>query len=137
MNVTLSDRRRALASALGCAACVLSFRVGTAVAADPVQARQDLKAMGVDYTEQNFAKVVGSGDMIATRLFLDAGMDVNAGGGAAIGLAAGRGQTEMVRYLLSKGARPTPDALTYARTRGHKDVEKILLDAGATEGRTR
>ena len=49
--------------------------------------------MGVDYTEQKLAKVVGSGDMVATRLFLDAGMDVNAGGGAVIGLAAGRVQT--------------------------------------------
>jgi len=45
----------------------------------------------------------------------------------------GRGQTKMVQYLLSKGAKPTSNALQYARTRGHKDIEKILIDAGAKE----
>jgi hypothetical protein len=104
-----------------------------AAAADPVQARKDLKAMGVDYNGQEFAKAAGKGDMTAVQLFLDAGMDVNTGGGAAIGLAAGRGQTKMVQFLLSKGAKPTSNALQYARTRGHKDIEKILLDAGAKE----
>jgi hypothetical protein len=33
----------------------------------------------------------------------------------------------------AKGAKPTSDALQYARTRGHKDIEKILIDAGAKE----
>jgi hypothetical protein len=106
---------------------------GPAVAADAVQARKDLKAMGIDYNGQEFAKAAGNGDMTAVQLFLDAGMDVNAGGGAAIGLAAGRGKTEMVKFLLSKGAKPTSSALQYARTRGHKDIEKILVDAGAKE----
>jgi ankyrin repeat protein len=39
----------------------------------------------------------------------------------------------MVQFLLSKGAKPTSNALQYARTRGHKDIEKILVDAGAKE----
>jgi uncharacterized protein len=106
---------------------------GTAAAADAVQARKDIKAMGIEYTEQDFAKAAGNGDLVAVQLFIDAGMDVNSGGGAAIGLAAGRGQTRMVQYLLSKGAKPTSNALQYARTRGHKDIEKILVDAGAKE----
>jgi ankyrin repeat protein len=106
---------------------------GVAAAADPVQARKDLKAMGIDYNGQEFAKAAGNGDMTAVQLFLDGGMDVNTGGGAAIGLAAGRGQTKMVQFLLSKGAKPTANSLQYARTRGHKDIEKILLDAGAKE----
>jgi len=106
---------------------------GPSAAADPVQARKDIKARGIEYSEQDFAKAAGNGDMTAVQLFLDAGMDVNSGGGAAIGLAAGRGQTKMVQYLLSKGAKPTSNALQYARTRGHKDIEKILLDAGAKE----
>lgn len=105
----------------------------TAAAVDPVQARKDLKAMGVEYNSQEFAKAAGNDDMTAVKLFLDAGMDVNAGGGAAIGLAAGRGRTKMVQFLLSKGAKPTSSSLQYARTRGHKDIEKILLDAGAKE----
>lgn len=103
------------------------------MAADPVQARKDLKAMGVEYTAPDFAKVAGNGDMTAVQLFIDAGMDVNSGGGAALGLAAGRGQTKMVQFLLSKGAKPTSNSLQFARTRGHKDIEKILVDAGAKE----
>jgi uncharacterized protein len=102
-------------------------------AADPVEARKDLKQMGVEYTEQQFATSAGAGDMTAVKLFLDAGMDVNAGGGAALGLAAGRGQIDMVKLLLSKGAKPTSTALQYAKTRGHKEIEKILVDAGAKE----
>ena len=114
-------------------AVVLSSVSGRAVAADAVQARKDLKAMGMEYNGQEFAKAAGNGDMTAVHLFLDAGMDVDTGGGAAIGLAAGRGKTEMVKFLLSKGAKPTSAALQYARTRGHKDIEKILVDAGAKE----
>jgi ankyrin repeat protein len=71
--------------------------------------------------------------MTVVKLFLDAGMNVNAGGGAALGLAAGRGQIEMVKFLLSKGAKPTSNSLQFARTRGHKEIEKILIDAGAKE----
>ncbi len=114
-----------------CALCVVP--AAPATAADPVQARKEIKALGIEYTEQDFAKAAGNGDMVAVRLFIDAGMDVNSGGGAALGLASGRGQTKMVQYLLSRGARPTSSALQYARTRGHKDIEKILVDAGAKE----
>jgi len=103
------------------------------VAADPVAARKDIKQMGIEYTEQQFATSAGAGDMTAVNLFLDAGMDVNSGGGAALGLAAGRGQIEMVKHLLSKGAKPTSNSLQFARTRGHKEIEKILVDAGAKE----
>jgi uncharacterized protein len=134
MMKTWIVRGNRFASAL-ITACALGglFQVGVAAAADPVQARKDIKAMGSEYTEQDFAKAAGNGDMVAVQLFLDAGMDVNSGGGAALGLAAGRGQMKMVQFLLSKGAKPTSNALQYARTRGHKDVEKILLDAGAKE----
>jgi len=114
------------------AACI-SLNCGNAVAADAVQARKDIKAMGLEYTGQEFAKVAGNGDLTAIKLFLDAGMDINEGGGAALGLAAGRGKLEMVKFLLSKGAKPISNALQYARTRGYKDIETILVDAGAKE----
>lgn len=55
--------------------------------------------------------------MTALQLFLDAGMDVNKGGGAAIGIAAGRGKAAMVQFLLPRGAKPTANALQYARSR--------------------
>ncbi len=89
--------------------------------------------MGLEYTGPNFAKAAGNGDLTAVQLFLDAGMDVNEGGGAAIGLAAGRGKTAMVKFLLAKGAKPTSNALQYAKTRGYPDIEKMLVEAGAKE----
>jgi len=108
------------------------FRSNVAVA-DPLEARTALKQMGIEYTEQQFAISAGAGDMTAIKLFLDAGIDVNAGGGAALGLAAGRGRLEMVKLLLSKGAKPTSNSLQFARTRGYKDIENILVEAGAKE----
>jgi hypothetical protein len=102
-------------------------------AVNPVTARKDLQKMGIAYTEQQFATSAGAGDTTAVILFLDAGMDVNAGGGAALGVAAGRGRIGMVKLLLSKGAKPTSNALQYARTRGHKEIENLLVEAGAKE----
>lgn len=122
---------RAVAAAI--AISFSCFVTVDAFAADSVAARTELKKIGVEYTEQQFAKSAGAGDMVAVKLFLDGGMDVNAGGGAALGLAAGRGQIEMVKLLLTKGAKPTSNALQFARTRGHKAIEDILLQAGAKE----
>ena len=110
-----------------------SFLSGSAIATDAIQARKDIKDLRLEYSGQEFAKAAGNGDMTAVQLFLDAGMDVNAGASAAIGLAAGRGKKTMVLFLLSKGATPTSSALQYARTRGYQDIEKILADAGAKE----
>jgi uncharacterized protein len=109
------------------------LNVKATFAEDPVGARKQLIQIGVEYTEQQFATSAGAGDMTVVKLFLDAGINVNAGGGAALGLAAGRGQIEMVKFLLSKGAKPTSNSLQFARTRGHKEIEKILIDAGAKE----
>lgn len=122
-----------LSSVIAALAFFALFGANVTYAANPVEARKDLQQMGLEYTEQQFATSAGAGDMTAVNLFLDAGMDVNAGGGAALGLAAGRGQLEMVQLLMSKGAKPTSNALQYARTRGHKDIERILVEAGAKE----
>lgn len=109
------------------------FQADAALAADAIQARKDLQQLGIEYTEQQFAKSAGAGDKAAVQLFIDAGMDVNAGGSAALGLAAGRGQIEIVKLLLDKGAKPTSNALQFARTRGHKEIEQLLTEAGAKE----
>jgi ankyrin repeat protein len=110
----------------------MMIQASPAFAADPVKARTELHQMGVEYSEQQFAKSAGAGNRTAVELFLEAGMDVNAGG-AALGLAAGRGQLEMVKLLLAKGAKPTANALQFARTRGHAEIEKLLIEAGAKE----
>jgi len=134
MNKTDVGYRRILfAVAVAAFTCVVSFQSGVAVAADAVQARKDIKAMGLEYNGQAFATAAGNGDMTAVKLFLDAGMDVNEGGSAAIGVAAGRGKIEMVKFLLAKGSKATSNALQYARTRGHKDIEQMLVAAGAKE----
>ena len=125
-------RIRFMAAIVTCLMC-LPLHCGNVAAADSAQARKDIKSMGLEYSGQDFAKAAGNGDMTAVQLFLDAGMDVNEGSGAAIGLAAGRGKVKMVQFLLSKGAKPTSNALQFARTRGYQDIEKILVDAGAKE----
>lgn len=132
-KLTASYGRASLKSFFAALVFCAAMPTTIAVAADPVTARKDLQQMGIEYTEQQFAKSAGQGDMTAVGLFFDAGMDVNAGGGAALGLAAGRGQLEMVKLLLSKGAKPTSNALQFARTRGHAEIEKILVEAGAKE----
>ena len=126
-------RYRALSIVFAAFAFLALFLANVSSAADPVQARKNIKEMGIEYTEQQFATSAGAGDMTAVQLFLDAEMNVNSGGGAALGLAAGRGQLKMVKFLLSKGAKPTSNSLQFARTRGHKEIEKILVEAGAKE----
>ena len=133
MSVTIAKKAfTLLAAALILLAGIASDQAISAPP-DPIQARKDLKATGIEYNGQEFAKAAGNGDMTTVKLFLDAGMDVNQGGVAAIGLAAGRGRLDMVKFLLSKGAKPTSNALQYARTRGHKDIEQVLVEAGAKE----
>jgi ankyrin repeat protein len=134
MSKAVAGYRRILfAVAVAAFTCAVSFQSVDVYAADAVQARKDIKAMGLEYNGQTFATAAGNGDMTAVQLFLDAGMDVNEGGSAALGVAAGRGKTEMVKFLLAKGSKTTSNALQYARTRGHKDIEQMLVAAGAKE----
>ncbi|WP_026603298.1 ankyrin repeat domain-containing protein [Methylomonas sp. 11b] len=133
VNRLLPRNRRASALVALTLAVSCLFQTEVAFAADVVAARKELQQMGIEYTEPQFASSAGVGDMLVVKLFLDAGMDVNAGGGAALGLAAGRGQLEMVKLLLANGAKPTANALQFAQTRGHKEIESILVQAGAEE----
>jgi uncharacterized protein len=133
MARTLLTKGRSLLGATVSVIALISVSPVILAAPDSLQARKELKAIGFEYNGQEFAKAAGNGDLTAVKLFLDAGMDVNEGGGAALGLAAGRGRLEMVKFLLSKGAKPTSNALQYARTRGHKEIERILVEAGAKE----
>ncbi len=132
-KIVIANRRSLCHAAMAAFVSIVSIQSGVALAADAVQARKEIKAMGMEYNGQAFAKAAGNGDLTAVKLFLDAGMDVNEGGSAAIGVAAGRGKTEMVKFLLAKGSKATPDALQYARTRGHREIEQMLVTAGAKE----
>jgi hypothetical protein len=57
--------------------------VNASFAKDSVEARKDIKQMCIEYTSEQFATSTGAGNMTAVQLFLDAGMDINSGGGAA------------------------------------------------------
>ena len=103
--------RTSVAAVAALLAAIVLAMSGLASAADPVQARKDLKATGIEYNEQAFAKAAGNDDMTAVQLFLDAGMDVNSGGGAAIGLAAGRGEADLCGAWVC----------AHARTRRHRE----------------
>ncbi len=110
----------------------------------PESARQNLAKLGKDFTPATFIECDGNGDKEAVRLFLAAGMDVNApgdGGITALAAAAMKGNTELVRTLLDKGANPNLAAtagavegttpLMVAATGGHAEVVKLLLAKGA------
>ena len=133
MPVAITRILRALIAGIAAALALTGSVQAISVLPDPVKARKELRALGLEYHGQDFAKAAGSGDLTAVKLFLDAGMDINEGGGAALGLAAGRGKLEMVKFLLSRGAKPTANSLQFARTRGHKDIEQLLLEHGAKE----
>lgn len=53
-------RRVRFATLVAAGVVALQLTAGTAIAADPAQARKDLKAIGIEYTEQDFAKVAGN-----------------------------------------------------------------------------
>lgn len=133
MPAAIIRAKRALITGMAATLALLCSAQAISASPDPVQARQELKAIGLEYNGQAFAKAAGNGDLTSVKLFLDAGMDVNEGGGAALGLAAGRGKLEMVKFLLSRGAKPTANSLQFARTRGHRDIEKLLAEHGAKE----
>lgn len=95
----------------------------------------------------HFETPLGSWLHIATRkgknqiaiMLVDLGIDVNAKMGPAMGtpinVAASEGNEELVRFLLSKHAEldvsePEKNPLFSAIHNGHKDIVKILLDAG-------
>jgi ankyrin repeat protein len=81
------------------------------------------------------------GDLVKVTSLLAHGADPNASfeGNPALEQAAAAGQPEIVRLLLSHGARTDTQnewskqtALKSAQTNGHAEVVKILKQAGAT-----
>ena len=79
------------------------------------------------------------GDLPTTEVLVEAGADVNVGGGTGTALmgVAFRGHHAIAQYLIDKGAdvHAVNDqgmtALTFARMGGKPDVEKLLIAAGA------
>lgn len=130
----------------GIFATALTMVAIVALAATP---REELATRGLDFTANVFEERAGAGDMEAVKLFLAAGMDVNAvsrfkagHGGAgrranALLAASSGGHAEIVSYLIGKGAAvdkkdhhgQTP--LMAALIVGHTEIVELLVARGA------
>jgi len=81
------------------------------------------------------------GDIPKAKLLIGHGADLNPledeYQSTPLGMAVRWGHGEMVRYLLAQGADPNRSGaawstpLAWARKKGHTDIEKVLLHAGA------
>ena len=130
------------------------FTLSTAFAAP----RDELAARGLAFTADVFVERAGAGDLEAVKLFLTAGMDVNAReccyerrdqvghnvlgnmrfrGKTALIHAAKYGHIDLVRFLIAQGADVNmgnilgDTALSLAVAWGHKNIVQLLLEHDA------
>jgi ankyrin repeat protein len=103
---------------------------------------------GMEPNHMNWQRVTllhymaSEGFLAKARLLVDHGADIDAIDdeyrSTPLGLAARRGQHELVQLLLDRGADPQVGAapwatpLAWASRRGHKAIASLLRDAGAT-----
>lgn len=122
-------------------ASVLALVTAQAALADSSGARAVLEEQRhLEFSPTTYVDASGEGLAEVVKLFLKAGLDINAcdpNGYGALLLAAGRGQQEIVRLLLGAGADPNlADArgrtpLMAALAARNQPVVRLLLDAGA------
>ena len=109
----------------------------------PKEARSALNEQGIAYTLASFFERIRAGDVSAVRLFITAGMDINAqddDGRTALSFAAQEDHVEVIRILVEQwvaeaGAQAREDdgrtALMYAAFGGDVEVVRFLLANGA------
>jgi ankyrin repeat protein len=114
-------------------------------------ARAQLAQRGMTNSTAGFVKAVQGGDMEATRLFLQAGVNASShiettnGSFTALHVAVDRGNREMAILLLEKGVdvnatafgKDTPLHIALARTNFDLAMVKLLVDNGANVNATR
>ena len=113
----------------------MSFSVdrGDGDKSEPVAARAELADLGIAHTVAAFSNAAARGNLEVVKLFVGAGMDVNAtdnDGGTVLHWAAGGGSLEVVKYLVGEGADVTVAAFIAAAERGHLEVVKVFVGAG-------
>ncbi len=104
------------------------------------KARKQLGRMNIEYTRVNFIEKVKEGNTVVVKLFLQAGIDVNAkddkDGWPALMLASYYGQAETVSALIKAGADINAKkfgytALMTAAKNGYTEIVSALIKAGA------
>ena len=122
--------RKVVAILAGCGGLIALLVVGLAVfnssSTSPEHAREQLARLNFQYDSKTFIKAAANGDILAVRLFLNAGINP----GDALPAAAAKGHTEIVHLLLDKGAAPNV-ALAWAAKNGSVEILHLLLDKGA------
>jgi ankyrin repeat protein len=102
-------------------------------------ARGAFRLLPPEFAGNRLLNAARDGNIPRARLLLLLGSDVNysTNSGTALHLAAGRGDTALLEFLLRHGANPNSTAkfsvtpLYYARIYGHPAAERILLACGA------
>jgi len=102
----------------------------------PEDARKELWSMGIQYTPENFFDAAKKGDMLALKLFLQAGMSPNITRGwqgheTPLYSAVEYQHYEAAKFLLDNGALPTADCLNMAVHLRLSNICELLLQRGA------
>ncbi len=114
----------------------------TACGKSPEDAPKSLAQMNIQYSDEAFIRCAEQGNIVAVRLFLDAGMNPDAKnnyGKTALMFAAQEGHTDTVQALLARGAdvnaknNDGTTALMAAQKKGYTKIVQFLKDAGAKE----
>lgn len=98
----------------------------------PERARAQLAKLNLSYSPDDFIKSIETGDKLAIRHFLAAGMKVdvvNRKNEVPLLVAAYKGHTEIARILVDAGAADK-GALVRAAMNGHLDTVKLLVKRG-------
>lgn len=110
----------------------------------PEEARKELGQMNIQYTELSFLKAIENNDSVATKLFIEAGMDtnINVDGVTPLMVAATKNRLEIAKSLIEKKANvnaKAKDGMTAlclaiagdSDGPGSIDFVKLLLEKGA------
>lgn len=106
----------------------------------PEDARRELAALGLEYTEEGFLESTARGDFLAVQKYIAAEMSPNVQGKylktplcEAIRLTESKDRQSIITFLLEHGANPNADCrpLIRAARQGDLKVTTDLLKAGA------
>jgi ankyrin repeat protein len=107
----------------------------------PEKARVELAKMNIEFSEKSFFDKVLNNDIVAVKLLLDAGINVNAKdnyyGSTALIKAISKGNSEIAKLLIEKKANVNArsnygwTALMEAVDKGDLEMAKLLIDKKA------